>query len=83
MILTRLKLDNVKTIIAYCESEKAVIFSSQENQQNQAHNKEARTMENNKPIITHIIALLEQASAEQLRVLYQVIRAVVKPTTLS
>jgi hypothetical protein len=60
-----------------------VLFSSQKTKTQNQPNKEARTMETTKPIITHIIALLEQASADQLRVLYQVIRAVVKPTTLS
>ena len=36
-------------------------------------------MINPNPIIVHITALLEQASPEQLRVIYQVVRAMIRP----
>lgn len=36
---------------------------------------------NTNPIIIHIASLLEKASEEQLRIIYQVIQAMLKPNT--
>lgn len=36
-------------------------------------------MTNQNPIIVHIEQLLEQATQEQLRIIYQVVRAMIRP----